>query len=232
MGIAVELEQRTLYRLGGVAALLLGLSYVGITGLYAIAGAVPSDGGQAWLAYLDGKSGLWWGITGLSVLTDLLFLPLAAALYVALRDGDRTVLLIGVGMLALFAVLDLAVTWPNYASLITLSGSYAVAPDEPSRAALVAAAGSPSSVLGSGLFRIYAILVPALGIFAISVVMLRVPLSRFAAYVGLATGVLGVLYVVDTLAWGALGALVILTSILTTVWVLVVGYRLLSAARS
>lgn len=232
MGVAIESEPRVLYRLGGWSALVLGVSYVVITGLYAASGAVPSNGGQAWLEYLDGKSGLWWGITGLSVFTDLLFLPMALALYAALRGGNRPVLLIGVVLLALFAILDLAVTWPNYAALITLSGSYAGSADGASRAALVAAASFPSSVLGSGLFRLYAILVPALGIFAISAVMLRVPFSRAAAYTGVATGVLGIVYVAGTLASSALGALVILTSVLTTIWVLIAGYRLIGAGRS
>lgn len=126
-------DDRTLCRVGGICAIVLGLSYLAITALYAIAGAVPSGTGEAWLAYLDGQEATWWGITGLSVVTDVLFLPVAAALYVALRLINRNAVLAGAALLVLFVILDLAVTWPNYAALIMLSGDHAAATGEAQR---------------------------------------------------------------------------------------------------
>jgi hypothetical protein len=100
MDAAGDPQARAMYRLGGNAAVLLGLSYLVITGLFVVAGPVPSDGqGASYLDYLDGKEAIWWAITGFSVLTDLLFLPLAAALYVALAGANRLLAMIGAALI-------------------------------------------------------------------------------------------------------------------------------------
>jgi hypothetical protein len=219
----------TLYRLGGISAIALGLSYLVITALYvAVGGAAPSGGGEVWFEYLAGQSATWWGIVGLSALTDFLFLPLAVALYVALGTVNRTGMLIGAGLVGLFAVLDLAVTQLNFGVLITLSDAYAAAADETEGAALVAAANYPAAVLDSALWAVYVLLVPALGILAISLVMLRGgDFGRITATVGVLTGIGGVISVVGALFYEPLALMAIPTSILTTIWVFLVGYRLL-----
>ena len=177
-------DRRELFRAGGICAVALGVSYLIITGLYVMAGAPPT-GPQAWLEYLSDQTTTWWGIAGLSVLTDVLFLPIALALYVALASLDRRAMLVGAGLLVLFALLDLAVTWPNFAALITLADGYAAATDA-DRTARDAAAGYPSAVLASRLFGVYVIVVPALGIAAMALAMLRERAWRATAYVGLA----------------------------------------------
>jgi hypothetical protein len=231
-GMTFGRDDATLLRWGGIAALILALAYLVITGLYVASGAVPTGGdGQAWLTYLAGKSTAWWGILGLSVLTDVLFFPVAAALFVALRAIDRNLALAGSGLLALFALLDLAVTWPNYASLVSLANM----PEGAGRAAdafTVAAATYAAAVLDSSLFAVYAILVPALGILAISIVMLRGSFGRATAWVGVLTGILGIGAVVGPLVASALGTLAILASVLTLIWVALAGYRLLGMSRT
>jgi hypothetical protein len=226
----VGADQRAVYRLGGISAIVLGLSYLVITGLYLVAGIVPT-GVEDWLEYLAGQTTVWWGIVGLSVLTDLLFVPLAIALYRALEQVNRNAMQVGVSFLLLFVVLDLAVTWPNYASLIALSGEYAAATVNTQRAAYVAAANYPSSVLESTLFAAYVILVPALGILLIGLVMLKGAFGRIAAYLGVATGIAGIIAVVGPIFSEALDVTVVLTAVLTTVWVLAVGSRLVALAR-
>jgi hypothetical protein len=214
-------------RLGGVAAIILALSYVAITALYITAGAIPDYVGQPWLEYLHGQQVVWWSIAGLSVLTDVLFLVVAASLYVALRSADATAAFVGAGLLALFAILDLAVTWPNYAALITLSGQYAASTDDARREALAVAADLPAAILGSSLFAVYAILVPSLGILVLGWVMRQGRFGQGTAYLGVLTGILGIVAVLGPYLVPALGAVVILTSILTALWVLLVGIRLL-----
>lgn len=91
----------------------------------------------------------------------------------------------------------------------------------------MAAASYPSSVIGSGLFAVYVILVPALGILTIGLVMLNGAFGRTAAYLGVLTGILGTVAVAGPYVWSSLGTVVILTSLLTTVWIFLVGYRLL-----
>ena len=229
-GTTVDPDRRALYRIGAASALAVGTLYVVITGLFASAGGrARGRGGMARLPRR--QKSVWWAITGLSVLTDILYLPVALALYVALRRVDRNAMLVGAALLALFVVLDLAVTWPNYAALITLSSDATNATDA-ERAVFVAAATYPSAILASALFPVYVILVPALGILAIGVVMLRGGFARAAGYIGVATGVLGTVAVVGGLIIDAVGLLAILTALLTTVWFVVVGYWLLGTART
>ena len=67
---SAEADDRTLYRVGGLAALGIGIGYVVIIPIYLAVGAPPT-GAEAWLTYLAGKTAPWWAILGLSVLTDL-----------------------------------------------------------------------------------------------------------------------------------------------------------------
>ncbi|HEX6473726.1 MAG TPA: DUF4386 family protein [Candidatus Limnocylindria bacterium] len=219
-------------RVGGNAGVLIGLAYLAITGLYVVAGPVPDDGqGASYLAYLSGKEGTWWGITGVSVLTDLLFLPLAVALYVAMRPANEVLALLGGALLVLFAVLDLAVTWPSYAALIQLSGDFADLVDPAERAATIAAANYAAAVLDSSLFAFYVIGVPALGIGALGLVMARSGMSAAGGYLGILTALLGMAAVFGPIFVDALTALAIPTAVLTTVWTLIVGYRLIRLSR-
>src|SRR5215470_9417598 len=119
-------ELRWLYRAGGISALVLGLAYVAIFPLYARVGAPPTGDGAAWLHYLAGKTDVWWTILGLSVLTDLLFVPVA----LALERIHRPAMLLATALVALFVALDLAVTWTGYASLLNLSARHSAATND------------------------------------------------------------------------------------------------------
>ncbi len=89
----IVLDQTGCYRWGGVAALALALGYIIIFPLYARVGAPPS-GGEAWFKYLPGKTTIWWAILGLSVFTDFLFVPVAFALYAALKGINKNAMLL------------------------------------------------------------------------------------------------------------------------------------------
>ena len=216
----IDPDGKWLYRVGGICALILGIAYIITIPLYALGGTPPS-GGEAWLKYLAGKTAVWWAILGLSVLTDLLFVPVAFSLYLALKRVNRNVMLVATAFVGLFVVLDLAVTWPNYASLITLSSHYISAANDAQRIAYVAAANYASAVLASRLEAVYSILVLSFGILMIGLVMLKGIFNKSTAYLGLLTGALGIVSVASTLS-----VIIIITSVLTTVWVLFVGYRL------
>lgn len=173
-----------------------------------------------------GSSAEWWAILGLSVLTDFLFVPVALSLYLALKGVNRNAMLVATAFVGLFIVLDLAVTWPNYASLITLSGNYAAATNGAQQAAYVAAANYASAVLASSLEAVYSIMVLSFGILMIGLVMLKGIFSKSTAYLGLVTGILGIVSVAGPFFVSTLSVTIIITSVLTTVWVLFVGYRL------
>jgi hypothetical protein len=226
IGTSVDPEGTWSYRAGGLSAIALAVGYIATIPLYAYVGAPPT-GGEAWLTYAAGKTNVWWAIFGLSVITDFLFVPVAFALYLALKGVNRGAMLVATAFVGLFVVLDLAVTWSHYAVLIALTGDYAAATTEAQRAAYVAAANLAAAVLTFSL-AVYSILVPSLGILMVGLVMLRGGVfGKGIAYLGVVTGVLGIISVAGPLLVSALSATIIVTSLLTTVWVLLVGYRLL-----
>jgi len=213
-----------------MSAIVLSMSYIIITVLYVMGGALPS-GGEEWLKHIAKHTLEWKAILGFSVLTDFLFVFVLWSLYWALKEINRNATLAGIGFVGLFVVLDLAVTWPNYSSLISLSTKYAIATNDTQRMAFVAAANYAYGVLSSSLFAVYAILVPALGISIIGLVMLKGTFSKVTAYLGVVTGILGIISVVGPFFLTALGMVAIITSVLTTVWVLFVGFKLLKLSR-
>jgi hypothetical protein len=222
---ARESDERWLYRAGGIAAVLLGVGYLAIFALYAQAGAPPiGAGGRTWLEYFRGRTTVWWAIVGFSVLTDLLFIPVALSLYAALKFFNRTAMQVAIALIGLFVVLDLAVTWTHFASLITLSDHYAAAADDIERAADIAAATAASSVLGSHLFVVYAIVLLSVAILTIGIVMLNAGFGRIAPYLGIATGILGVASLSGS------GVTIILNAVFATGWLFFVGVRLLRRA--
>ncbi|MGA2114947.1 MAG: hypothetical protein ABSH56_09385 [Bryobacteraceae bacterium] len=221
---AVSVDQKQWYRAGGVAALLLGIGYAVIFPLYAHVGA-PPNGGEAWFKYLPGKTTVWWAILGLSVFTDFLFVPVALALYLALKAFNRNAMLLATAFVGLFVVLDLAVTWSHYASILTLYRDYSTATDDPHRASYVAAANCASAMLTSPLEIVFAIVTLSSGILLTGLVMLRGSFNKITAYLGLATGIL----VVASLT--GLSLTIIGNALFATAWLFFVGYRLCRLAQ-
>jgi hypothetical protein len=209
---------------GGIAAFVLGIAYIIIIPLYAHVGAPPT-GGEAWFEYLRGKTTVWWTILGLSVFTDFLFVPVALALYLALKDTNRNAMLLATTFVGLFVVLDLAVTWSNYASMLILYSNYSRATNDIQRAAYLPAANYASAILASPLAIVYAIVTLSFGILVTGLVMLRGVFNKITAYLGLATGILGVVSI------GGFSLTIIMNALFATAWILFVGYRLYRLAQ-
>lgn len=220
MAEAANPEGNSLYRLGGTCAATIAVAYLITIPLYAAVGAPPTGDGETWLNYLAGKTTGWWVILGLSVLTDLLFVPVAFSLYFALRRVNRTALLVATALVFLFVALDLAVTWANYGALIVLANHYASAATPAKRLADAAAANYPAAILSSRLEAVYAIVILSIGILITGLVMLRSVFNRPTAYVAVAIGVLGIATLTGS------GLAVILNAVATIIWLFLVSYRL------
>ncbi len=219
------IDDKWFYRVGCVSAIVFGLAYIAIIALYIPVGR--PTGAEAWLISLAGNTTRWWAILDLSVLTDFLLVPAALSLYIALKGINKNAMLLAIVFVGLFIVLDLALTWTNIASLIALSGNYAIATDDAQRAVFVTAAISPSAVVESNLLFIYNSLTLAVGIFITSLIMLKGNFSKPAAYLGLITGALGIIAVTSSFFSSSLSGLaIILASVLTTVWIFFVGFGL------
>jgi hypothetical protein len=218
----VDPDGKWLYRVGGISALVIGIAYIIIIPLFAHVGGAPSSGGEAWLKYLEGKTTVWWAILGLSVFTDFLFVPVALSLYVALERVNRNAMLVATAFVGLFVVLDLAVLWTNYASLLTLSGLHTAATTDVQRAAYVAAANYASAVLASHTEVFYSIVDLSLAILIIGFVMLQGKriFNKTTAYFGVAAGIFGIVSIAGFFV------IIIINALLVTLWLLFVGYRL------
>ncbi len=213
-----------LLRLGGVSAAVIALGYVAIMALYVPMGAPPL-GAEAKLRYIGANATAWWWILGLSVLTDFLFIPVSAALYDVLARYNRAAMLMSTACIALFVLLDLALTWTNYAVLIALSTPSA-------SAAAMPAAAYATLVVESGLLFVYNTLTLAIGLLISGWVMRRARFGRITAWVGIATGCLGIVSVAGPVFTSSLSPAIIVTSVLTTVWLLLTGVRLCQLSRA
>ena len=148
--------QQKWFRVGGIAAILLAVGYLVIFPLYFRVGAPPSDG-SSWFEYLPAKTSLWWAIVTISGFTDFLFIPVTLALYLALKGQGKNAMLLAAAFVGAFVLLDLAVTWSHYASILTLYKKYAATRDEAVRAGYLAAADYGSAMLASPLEIVYSI---------------------------------------------------------------------------
>jgi hypothetical protein len=219
---SVNPDGKSLYRVGGISALAIGIAYIIIIPLFAHVGGAPSSGGEAWLKYLEGRTTVWWAILGLSVFTDFLFVPVALSLYVALERVNRNAMLVATAFVGLFVVLDMAVLWTNYASLLTLSALHTAATTDVQRASYVAAADYASAVLASHTEVFYSIVDLSLAILIIGFVMLKAKgiFNKTTAYLGLAAGIFGIVSIAGFFV------IIIINALLVTLWLLFVGYRL------
>ena len=131
---------------------------------------------------------------------------------------------------ALFVILDLSVTWTNYAALLALSGEYVRASNELQRAAIVVAAEYPSAVTDSSLLFFYNTLTLSVAILIAGLVMPAGRFSPLSARLGVVTGLAGIVAFAGPILLPALSGAIIAASVFTTVWLLSIGYDLLTVA--
>jgi hypothetical protein len=224
-------SDRQLLRAGGIAAIVLVAGYFATFPLYAVVGGPPPSGSEARLAHYAAHLPGWWGILGLMVFTDFLYLIAWYALHQVLKSTDRNLSLLSLVCAVLFVGLDLAVTWPNHAAMFVLGESYAVA-EAADKAAVVAAAGFPAALLDSPLPGVYAIIIPSIGPFLAGVVMWRSNLSRSGAILAFLIGLTGVPSVAGPYVSKSLDLLHVPNALLVMAWFAVVGVRLLQLARA
>jgi hypothetical protein len=218
-------DGKWLYRVGGISAFVLVIGYILTFPVYAWVGDAPPIGVESQLIYFAQHATGWWIILGLMVLTDILYIPIFLSLYQSLKDVSRNGMLLAAACIGLFVALDLALTWTAYSTLIISGIDYANATTEAQRSVFIMAAGYPSTMLKSPLLGIYAIVLPAIGVFITGLVMRRGIFNKLTAYWGLAAGISGIVYVGSYII-SALSIVRIINALLVTVWFVFVGYKL------
>lgn len=220
-----------LYRVGGISAVVFGIAYIIIIVLYVPVGR--PTGVEPWLASTSANAATWWGILWLSVLTDFLLVPVSLALYTTLKKVDRNAMRAATAFVGMFVVLDLALTWTNIGALITFGGEYAIAANDARRAVIATAAVYPAAIVESNLIFVYNSLTLAIGILLTGFVMRRASFGRITAYVGILTGILAIVAVASSFVSASVsGITIILASMLTTLWYLMVGVQLVRMRNS
>jgi Domain of unknown function (DUF4386) len=228
---SVASDVKWIYRVGGLAGLMLGAGYLLTFPVIAYAGGFPPPGTEARLAFMAEHAAGWWAVAALMIFTDLLYVPVFLALYQALKGINQYMMLLALACAGLFVALDLAVTWTAYSSLITLGGNYAAATSDAQRAIIVAAAGYPSAINDSPLLGIYAILIPATGLLLASLVMRKGIFNKALAYVGMVAGICGILAGVGPIVLGALDVAQYINASLAMIWFFVVGWKIYQLSR-
>jgi hypothetical protein len=218
------------FRFGGWSGILAGVFTILAAALVVLIGLPPTDSEEL-LRYLSRLTAPWAAVAILGVAADVLILPFAYALYRALREDSPNLARAASGLLAVFALLDLAVRWPTYAALITLAGPW---PDATTTEleALILSAGHATALIGSFLWPVYFTLIPGVGILLASVAWYRADLGRLVAYVGMAVGVLAAVTVLAATITTTLGTLTLVTSVAFGAWFAVAGFALTRLDRS
>jgi hypothetical protein len=220
-----------MYRVAGISSVVLAAGYLVAIPIYALVGDQPAAGVEAQLAYFAEHAAGWWSIVVLMIATDLLYVPVYFGLYLALKHLNRGLVAMGAAFAAfLFVILDLAVTWTGYSTMIVVGSDYVAATSQAQQAALVAAAAYPAAILQSPIPATYSIVVPALGALFVGVVMLKGVFSRLTAYLALGMGAVGILYIGSFFIEG-LAALRYATGLLAVPFYLLAGVRLYRLGR-
>src|SRR3989337_564053 len=232
MQFTVDPEGKWMYRVAGICAIALAVGYFLTFPLYGWVGNPPASGVEAQLAYFGGHAAGWWTIAFLMVVTDLLLVPIFFGIYMALKHINKGLMLVALAFKAfLFVILDLAVTWTAFSTMIIVGGDYGAATTEAQRAALAAAAAYASAMLASPLAQVYANVIPALGVLFAGVVMLKGVFNKATAYLALAMGLVGILYLGSFFIDG-LAVLAIIAALLAMIFYLLVGVRLYRLSRA
>jgi hypothetical protein len=232
MQFTVDPDGKWIYRVGGLSGVILGIGYlltIPVTILYA--GGFPPLGTEARLSFFAEHAAGWWAVTALMVFTDLFYVPFFMALYQALKGFNKYLMLLAFACAGLFVVLDLAITWTAYPSLMILSGNYAAATSDALRAIIVAAAEYPSVIADSPLSGIYAILFPGLGELLASLIMRKGIFSKTLAYMGMIAGVCGILAGIGPIFIRDLETAQYINASLAMIWFFFAGLKLYKLSR-
>jgi len=216
-----DLRYRTVFRVGGVAFMLVGLCYSICLRLTLM---IPASSGDA-AGYLQATSANLGPVAALWVVYlvgDVLLVPGLIALYLVLRDTRRALVLIGAGLVAVYLAFDVGMTEPNWLALVSLSQSYAGA--TPAAQPTYVAAGQYALALVP-FVNALSFAVSGGGFLLLSVAMLRSGFRRTTAVFGIVTMVTslvaGISWFVPALSWT-----ITLTLPLFAVWCVAVGWQI------
>ena len=212
-----------LYGVGGISGLLAGILGLVVVVVVLIEGGAPPSNTEAALKFVVQVAPLQGAAVLLEALLDFLFIPIALALYFTLGNVRKTSMLLATALFGTFAIFDLGVDVVNFYSLAILAGKFTAATSDVQRAAYVVAADLANAQTGAG-FLLHGIPL-AIAITIAGSVMLKGIFGKRAAFLGIVAGVVGVVAYPLT-AISGIGLPLLMFGILTSIWSLMVGFKL------
>lgn len=220
---------QNLYKVGGVAALVVAMLILGEVVVLAI--YPPPNTISDWFMLFQSNSVIGFlDFWGLEVLMYLMFIMTFLALYMALRKTNPSLMVIAMT----FALLGIGVflATNNPSSMLSLSNQYASATTDAERSTLLAAGQallSNTNQRAVGGFNMGLFLVSAAGLIVSSVMLQSNSFSRSTAFVGiLAHGLSLADYLRQALTSSAIVALLVIlpNALFLVIWYVLVGRRL------
>ena len=219
---AQSTDWHTLYRVAGISALAV-VALIPIQGLVYILWPPPTSTVDYFSVFQSNPLLGFLDLDLLLVIDQLLIVTVVLALYVALREVDASLVLIGVTAGLLGATLMIVSREATF-SMFVLSQQYALASTDADRAALEAAGQTLLTIYNGTSFSL-GYLLSGLAMLLLSTVMLRSTLfTRLTGLAGVAAGVTGLI----PASMGTLGFVLAFVSLLPLiVWLFLVGRRFL-----
>ena len=217
----------SLYRAGGLSGLLAGAIYIVAAILIFTTPPPPTLGGVATLEYIAAHRSLYILKQILWLSPSVLAMVVFLALYPALKQANKSYAALGVVLGVSSWALSLA--WPTTGegapALVALSDQYAAATTDAARTAFATAA---EVLIATEAIPAAIGVLQTIGILVVSLVMVRSAFSKSVAYLGVATGALGI---VSEALLPLLGSAYAIYGMLVMVWFLVIGWQLYHLAR-
>jgi hypothetical protein len=228
---SVDHSWNAVYKVGGVAFLIIGIWYA-LGNYWGYIFGIPASGfatppiatSEAYfnvLANYPFASTIFYSMYSL---TDFLAIPALVALYLALKGINKNSMLVAMGLVAVWAFLDVGVTEFNSLTLISLAQSYNAATDVTQRAAYLAASNYALAAIPIATF--YSYFIGSLGFLIASIVMLRGVFRKVVALIGIVCNLLGIISAFVLFA-PDLAQLIFPTLNLYGLWNILVGAQLI-----
>jgi hypothetical protein len=219
---APDRSWRTLYLVGGVAALIATLAYVVATAVDFAVPPPPAEGGAAILDYIAAHRTVYIVEQILWLAPSVLLTVATLALAVAVMGLHKSYAAIGgvLGVASWVLTLVYPATGGGAPALVYLSDRYAATGDAAQRAAFAAAA---EAFVAQNIIPTAVGILEPVGILILALVMLRGLFRKGVAYLGIATGAIGI---VSEALRPLLGIGYLAYGLLLFAWFIAIGWAL------
>jgi hypothetical protein len=216
----VDPSRKRIYRIGSIAIIVFGICYFLGAVFSLVIGSAPE--GEAYLTDLASHATVSYINFVLFIIAHLVLILAIVALYLLLRDNHKITMLVAVGILAVFIVLDIGITELTSLSLVSIAQNY-VASSGAAQETIYAQAQGLLSILS--IATLLSFVLSSIGFFFVALAMLKSPFHKITSIVGIIVGIMGTLagfYIVVPV----LGLFLVPSLFAATLWAFLVGIQL------